>query len=561
MAVEIFANQPSTTVTSGGTTAPASGTTESWTVASSSPFPVISPGVTQFHVADIATGLQSEIIAVTSVSGTTWTVTRGAESTVPVAHAGGFTITQVVTAGALGDFPPVFNVMTYGATGNGTTDDTAAIQAAMNAAGPTGGTVSFPPGNYLVSSTLLWKPAAGGLTNQAFYAPSLIGAGQGATAPRFGTYSQGATQITASSSFTTGEFLIDYIGDTGANNCIAGYEISGLSLQCSSRAAGLRNCNAHSSVIRRITINSAATPSPANTIGSPAGAMSAVASPTTNAWNNHYEDIMAFGAAQDGFYLFEGSGSYVMAGNCVAGNAGRYGFNAGDGSVLTGCSSQAAVTADFQVWYSTLIGCNNEPWISGGCKGNALFFTGNNNRQANVIGGTFNGNSNASVTGEAAALINFPAGGETFDVVMTGVNFKTGSHTSYWLYSAGTGALGKFQLNGCSFNTAGGALVTGTYNILTALSGTFQAAFKNCPGLNPFGTQTVAVPLTTVATAGLPFDSTYYITAGSTSCTVAISGGPTITIPGSALATVRVPAGQTLTPVYTNAPTWVVEGE
>lgn len=37
-----------------------------------------------------------------------------------------------------------FNVMAYGATGNGTSDDTTAIQAALNAAGTAGGTVYFP---------------------------------------------------------------------------------------------------------------------------------------------------------------------------------------------------------------------------------------------------------------------------------------------------------------------------------------------------------------------------------------------------------------------------------
>ena len=47
------------------------------------------------------------------------------------------------------------NVFDYGATGNGTTDDTAAIQAAFNAATTlTGATVVFPAGNYLITSTL-----------------------------------------------------------------------------------------------------------------------------------------------------------------------------------------------------------------------------------------------------------------------------------------------------------------------------------------------------------------------------------------------------------------------
>jgi lysophospholipase L1-like esterase len=104
--VELFngENQAATTVVSGGTTAPAAGTVENWTVASSALFPPASsssspPG--QFHVADAVLALASEIIAVTNVSGTTWTVTRGAENSAPVAHSAGFTVNQVVTAGFL----------------------------------------------------------------------------------------------------------------------------------------------------------------------------------------------------------------------------------------------------------------------------------------------------------------------------------------------------------------------------------------------------------------------------------------------------------------------------
>jgi hypothetical protein len=118
--LEIYANNPSTTVSSGGTTAPAGGTTETWTVASSASFPVPETGAQQFHVADPAQ--PSEMITVVNISGTTWTVSRGAESTTPVAHTAGFTVTQVVTAGALTalQYPPwQFPVERYGAQGDG----------------------------------------------------------------------------------------------------------------------------------------------------------------------------------------------------------------------------------------------------------------------------------------------------------------------------------------------------------------------------------------------------------------------------------------------------------
>lgn len=47
---------------------------------------------------------------------------------------------------------PVFNVKDYGAVGNGTYNDTSAIQAALDAVPATGGTVYFPAGTYNVSS-------------------------------------------------------------------------------------------------------------------------------------------------------------------------------------------------------------------------------------------------------------------------------------------------------------------------------------------------------------------------------------------------------------------------
>lgn len=100
-----FADQPTTTVSNGGTSAPAQGTSEQWTVASSATFPPASIGVypnasQMFHVAD--TAATSEIIAVTAVTGTVWGVTRGVENTTPVTHSGGFTVQQVVSAEDLG---------------------------------------------------------------------------------------------------------------------------------------------------------------------------------------------------------------------------------------------------------------------------------------------------------------------------------------------------------------------------------------------------------------------------------------------------------------------------
>jgi len=53
--------------------------------------------VSQFHLTDPAN--PSEVIAVTNISGLTWTVTRGSENTTPVTHLPNFVVYQVVTAG------------------------------------------------------------------------------------------------------------------------------------------------------------------------------------------------------------------------------------------------------------------------------------------------------------------------------------------------------------------------------------------------------------------------------------------------------------------------------
>ena len=47
-----------------------------------------------------------------------------------------------------------YNVVSFGATGNGATDDTTAIQAAFNAAAAVGGVVFFPAGSYKITTTL-----------------------------------------------------------------------------------------------------------------------------------------------------------------------------------------------------------------------------------------------------------------------------------------------------------------------------------------------------------------------------------------------------------------------
>ena len=183
-----FGNDLSTTISSGGTGAPAAGTAELWTASSWSGFtasPTTTPP-TVTYLADPAA--PSELIEL--VNSSTGLVVRGVQGTTPVAHAGGFTVNQVFPAG-LG-VPRTYNVRDpqFGATGNGSTDDTAAIQAALDAARTSGGgLVWVPEGVYIISQslqagpdTILAGPGAGAATIRAAasFAPAQVGSNTGA---------------------------------------------------------------------------------------------------------------------------------------------------------------------------------------------------------------------------------------------------------------------------------------------------------------------------------------------------------------------------------------------
>jgi hypothetical protein len=88
MASEQFSNGPQTTLTSSIGTGDTS-----INVASASGF----PPVPQFRIR-----IDNELLLVTTLSGTSWTVTRGYESTTAASHANGATVLAVLTAGALG---------------------------------------------------------------------------------------------------------------------------------------------------------------------------------------------------------------------------------------------------------------------------------------------------------------------------------------------------------------------------------------------------------------------------------------------------------------------------
>lgn len=98
----------------------------------------------------------------------------------------------------------------YGAVGDGTADDTSAIQAAITAAG--GGTVLFPPGTYKITSTLsplsssTWKGS--GAQSRAY------GTSTGGTVLKFTGTSSAAVKLTGVDGVHMSDFQINCTSDT-----------------------------------------------------------------------------------------------------------------------------------------------------------------------------------------------------------------------------------------------------------------------------------------------------------------------------------------------------------
>jgi hypothetical protein len=224
LALEIWANDATATVTSGGTTAPAAGTVESWTL-SGSTLPAVSSGSTQCYVADTAPSAELEKILVTNISGATATVTRGADGTTPVAHAPGFQAKQVLTHASLVALQTLSGDVTgtTGATAVGkiqgvaVTTAEADLVADLNNATARSATATLLPGEETIfsgstASQTLTLPASppsssvNTITNAATVSVTLA-PGAGATLSNFGA----AGNITIPAGYT---FAVVYIGTT-----------------------------------------------------------------------------------------------------------------------------------------------------------------------------------------------------------------------------------------------------------------------------------------------------------------------------------------------------------
>jgi hypothetical protein len=149
------------------------------------------------------------------------------------------------------------NVLDFGAVGDGTTDCTSAIQAAINSIATDGGAVYFPPGEYVISSTLTIST----------YGVSLVGASASALWNGGSNVAVNGSVIVKSAAMTTdaiqvvgGKFvmqdlsLIGRSGNSGdgvyfkdsqssvlLNVCVA--DIGGNGIRIGTKTGSVGNCN------------------------------------------------------------------------------------------------------------------------------------------------------------------------------------------------------------------------------------------------------------------------------------------------------------------------------
>ena len=464
---------------------------------------------------------------------------------------------------------PIFtNVMDYGATGNGATDDTAAIQAAINALSSTGGVVFFSPGTYKISSPL-------SMANQGV---RLLGTGLRSLIQPSASFS-GANMINITANFCAVEKLaIQYANATYSSNPAAD------AIQITGASATLIN-DVYFQAINGWCIQSTAT--------------------ATANYNTHLTECRGYQCKQFVHLLGVSASSYAgtnVITNCYGNqiqNGDCYFFEdiqdilmtnvfgetaAGSGNVIHikgACASTYIENFDLGPYPGPATGAivlveqsaNGVPNQIGLCNGVI---------EGGSSGITLSNGTNFSV--RCAKIFNCGTyginitGGDS--IVIEGCHFSgngvTGSSGRYDIQVAGNHT----EIFNCYFNTAQGTTAGKTNNAINAISGTttvincyfygtgynsgnifaaFPPVIRSCPGYNPVGSTTPPTITASPCTVG-PFaqDYTVYIKGGTISA-VSVGGvatGISAAAAAGAVHTIVLPAGLSLTLTYTVSPTW-----
>lgn len=481
--------------------------------------------------------------------------------------------------GTLKSVTQVFNVKDYGATGDGATDDTSSINSAIAAANATsGGIVFFPLGTYIVSS---------GFTTPASYTV-IRGVGMGSVIKLASSWS-GAQLFNLTNSYVTitGFTFVggpnitaspnpaaNIIQLTAAQYCtisdIDSYYVNGYIIQASGNATrgvqGLMINNirgnkngygihtlGHSgstyaiqAMITNIYMQQVSLGDVLLIEDSYDVQISSVNSAVVGSVSSNASDLHIKGECASIFASSLDVGVYPTqpgATPCILIEAGSNGtpsnihINNGivqEGSIGFSIAGTQIFISDFKIQYMGTHGVQIQSGSSGIIIKNCIF---------SLNGQTAGTNYEVDILSTTAQIwisqndFNTPRGSSSGQVTAVG-HHSSSSNGAKW-----------------EDNNFGGTGFTASQMFSTSP----KYAFHN-RNYNPFGSQSVSVPATGVATSGSPFERFFTITAGATSCTIDITNGSTVTIPANAVLTLFVPPGATVTPTYSDAPTWTVFG-
>jgi hypothetical protein len=458
--------------------------------------------------------------------------------------------------------PPIYtNVKQYGATGNGTTDDTAAIQAAINALSSTGGVVFLPQGTYKISSNLTMPNAN----------TSLIGAGGQATIIQPSSGFVGSQIILITADFcSVRELTIAFANTTYSSNPAAdGIRITG----CRSGTI----FNVYANYINGWAFHSTATAGVANywwqfvnahafqcasgmRVAGNTGSGFNMAHTITNCIMDQIQNSDAFRIEDAHDVLLSntegsvtaGSGSTVhITGACAAVYLSNSDLGPAPGPGLgpTVLIDSGANGTPTQI---SLVGSIFEGGLTGVtiAAGTEIMF-----RNCDLIR---NGTHGFNITGGDAIIISgclFDLNGATaasghYDINQSttgGVMIETcwfwtpQGITANHVASCINSTAGYMSVQNCTFNGAG-------FTSANILAG-FPKVIRNCRGYNPLGNISVSVPASTVNFATKSSDLTYYV-SGGTVTVISIGGVATGLTSGS----FRVAAQQTFSITYSVAP-------
>lgn len=422
------------------------------------------------------------------------------------------------------------SVRSHGAAGNGTTNDTSAIQAAITAAG-VGGTVYFPAGTYLISSSLMI------LQGQTW-----AGDGWQSVIKQANSSNLSTLVTTSTTAFPTSDVLIRDLMIDGNRTNNAGATCYGLYLYA-----------LQYSMIHRVRVQNVN--GDAYRIDGSSGGLFSDSSSTV-----HLEDCWAYSCANNGLVTTSFAADIHVLG-------GDYGFCGASAMTLQGGSGS--------VRSAVLWGVTGGPGLTIGAQ--AIQVTGCNiegNSQQGIVVNQYGSyalisackiydNSLGGSGSYDGILVNGVSGTPTTGVIIDGCqifpSIASGGTTERCAINLGTYHQ-QCQVVGNNVGFAASGAVWAPSNSLITGEGTSDYVVGN-PGFNPVGPLTMG-SLTSLAPTGTTYTNpwglpvTVYVTGGTVTA-IAVNGTTT----GLTSGAFRLGPGQTIKFTYTGTPTWVWIGD